>query len=333
MRDRRRCRCCGLRVVFLPFVAEGFSSFTTLSMRRRDSFSQPAQPFAFGFTLIWVPRLCALALVFLLFPATAFGSLGSSLRRQMRAAGPYSGAVVVDAGTGQRLFSWRGAVPRVLASNTKLFTTSAALARFGVDGTLTTSVVSAAPAEADGVIRGDVWLVGGGDPALRTSSIGDLADQVAAAGVTAVRGGVRGDESAFDAIRGVHDSGYYTSPWVGPLSALTLNHGYDGRHFQSSPASFAASVLRRKLKADGISPGHKALPRGAPDGATVLASVISPPMSELVRLTNKESDNFFAEMLLKDVGRDVAGVGSTASGVRYVMDYAAKAGAVVSVID
>src|SRR5436190_20519774 len=38
-------------------------------------------------------------------------------------------------------------------------------------------------------------------------------------------------------------------------------------------------------------------------------------------------------MLLKDVGRDVAGVGSTASGVVYVMDYASKAGATVSVID
>ena len=38
-----------------------------------------------------------------------------------------------------------------------------------------------------------------------------------------------------------------------------------------------------------------------PTGADVLASVDSPPMERLVRLTNKPSDNFFAEMLLKDL--------------------------------
>ncbi len=38
-----------------------------------------------------------------------------------------------------------------------------------------------------------------------------------------------------------------------------------------------------------------------PDGARVLASVDSPPMEPLIRLTNKPSDNFFAEMLLKDL--------------------------------
>jgi D-alanyl-D-alanine carboxypeptidase/D-alanyl-D-alanine-endopeptidase (penicillin-binding protein 4) len=287
-----------------------------------------------------------LALVAVLaFPAGAWASLQSSLKRQMRAAGPYSGAMVVDASTGKTLFAWKSGTSRVLASNTKLFTTATALARFGVDARFSTEVLSDVAANADGVLPGDLWLRGGGDPAFGTlayvrkhygptaSSVELLVDQLAQLGVTAVRGGVHGDESLFDTIRGVHDSGYGTSPWIGPLSALTLNHGYDGNRFQLNPASYATNVFRKTLKADGITPGHAAANSRAPSDASVIASVTSPPLSALVRLTNKDSDNFFAETLLKNIGRDASGVGTTSAGVRAVRSYASSVGARVSLID
>ena len=289
--------------------------------------------------------LClALAAVFA-FPPGAWASLSSALKRQMRATGAYSGALVVDASTGKALFAWKPSTPRVLASNAKLFTTATALARFGVDGTFSTDVLADTQINADGVLPGDLWLRGGGDPAFGTlayvrkhygptaGSVEYLVDELSSLGLTAVRGGVHGDESLFDTIRGVHDSGYGTSPWVGPLSALTLNHGYDGRRFQSNPATFAAGVLRKTLKADAISPGHPAAREPAPLDATVIASVKSPPMATLVRLTNKDSDNFFAETLLKDIGRDASGVGTTSAGVKAVRRYAASLGAKVSLID
>jgi serine-type D-Ala-D-Ala carboxypeptidase/endopeptidase (penicillin-binding protein 4) len=313
-------------------------------MRRRRPFWQPTRALGDGFTLGRVRWALALLLV-LAFPASALASLNSSLRGQMHGAGRYSGALVVDASTGKTLFSWRASTPRVLASNTKLFTTSAALARFGVGGTFQTQVLSNTPVSPDGVIKGDLWLRGGGDPAFGTlayvrkhygptaGSVEYLVDALSQLGVTAVRGGVHGDESEFDAIRGVHDSGYATSPWVGPLSALTLNHGYDGNRFQSSPATFASDILRKTLKADDITPGHAAAAEPAPADAQVLASVQSPPMSTLVQLTNKESDNFFAETLLKDIGYAASGVGSTAAGVRAVANYATRAGARVALVD
>src|SRR5205823_9286654 len=108
-------------------------------------------------------------------------------------------------------------------SNTKLFSTSAVLDRFGSDTTLTTQVVSDMPPNPDGVIAGDVWLRGGGDPAFGSAayvrrhygasagSVEALADDLYAAGITAIRGGVHGDESLFDTIRGVHDSRYGVS--------------------------------------------------------------------------------------------------------------------------
>jgi D-alanyl-D-alanine carboxypeptidase/D-alanyl-D-alanine-endopeptidase (penicillin-binding protein 4) len=281
----------------------------------------------------------------LAFPAGAWASLSSALKRQMRVSGPYSGALVVDATTGKTLFGWKSRVPRVLASNTKLFTTATALARFGVDGMFETDVLSDSQINADGVLAGDLWLRGGGDPAFGTlayvrkhygsaaGSVEYLVDQLSELGLTAVRGGVHGDESSFDTIRGVHDSGYSTSPWIGPLSALTVNHAYDGSRFQSNPATYAAGLLRKTLKADGISPGHAAAPGTAPADAEVIASVKSPPMSTLVRLTNKDSDNFFAEMLLKNVGRDASGVGTTAAGLRAVRTFASSVGAQASLVD
>jgi D-alanyl-D-alanine carboxypeptidase/D-alanyl-D-alanine-endopeptidase (penicillin-binding protein 4) len=219
------------------------------------------------------------------------------------------------------------------------------LARFGVDGTFSTDVLADTQPNSAGVLPGDLWLRGGGDPAFGTlgyvrknygpsaGSVEYLVDQLSSLGVTAVRGGVHGDESLFDTVRGVHDSGYGTSPWVGPLSALTLNHGYDGGRFQTNPANFAAGVLRKTLKADGISPGHAAAREQAPPDAQVIASVKSPPMATLVRLTNKDSDNFFAETLLKDIGRNASGVGTTSAGVKAVRSFASSVRAQVSLID
>ncbi len=276
---------------------------------------------------------------------SAQASLSSQLRHQMHAAGAYSGALVVDADSGQTLFSSRPSTPRILASNTKLFTTSTALARFGAAGRLTTQVLSDAPIGADGVLKGDLWLRGDGDPAFGTlayvrkhygasaASLELLVDKLSQAGLTAVRGAIHGDESRFDLVRGVHDSGYRTSPWVGPLSALSFNHGYDGSSFQSNPAGYVRNVFRHELKADDITPGHAAAESAAPRSATVLASVSSPPMSTLVQLTNKDSDNYFAEMLMKDIGRDASGTGTTAGGVRAVRTYAASLGAHIQLID
>src|SRR4051794_12518438 len=206
-------------------------------MARATLFSQSARGRGRGYTLIgvlptgpirrYLPAL--VVLVGLWAPAAAQGSLQSVLKHQIRAAGHYSGALVVDVDSGKTLFSWRPGTPRILASNTKLFTTATALARFGVDGQFQTQVLSNAAMSPDGILKGDLWLRGGGDPAFGTlgyvrkhygaeaGSVEYLVDQLSESGMTAVRGGIHGDESAFDTIRGVHDSGYGTSPWVGPL--------------------------------------------------------------------------------------------------------------------
>ncbi len=77
---------------------------------------------------------------------------------------------MVNATTGQPVLRYRHTTPRILASNTKLFTTAAALARYGVAGRLSTEVRGTGTLEEDGTYRGDLYLVGAGDPTFGSST-------------------------------------------------------------------------------------------------------------------------------------------------------------------
>ncbi len=275
--------------------------------------------------------------------APAFGAdraLVSKLGRYARAAGAYSGAYVVNLTDAETVFRWRAGRSRILASNTKLFTTAAALAQFGTEGTLGTEVRGVGRA-ADGVWRGDLYLHGGGDPTFGSrrftrraygtgATVEGLAAGLGKAGIERVTGRVVGDESEFDSRRGGPESGYGTSIWVGPLSALAYNRGLgdeSGSSFQTNPPQFAAARLDRALERRGISVRRRPAVGPTPAGADVLASVDSPPMSQLVRITNKPSDNFAAEMLLKGLGRQATGVGTTGAGARFAARFATELGA------
>jgi D-alanyl-D-alanine carboxypeptidase/D-alanyl-D-alanine-endopeptidase (penicillin-binding protein 4) len=284
-------------------------------------------------------------------PATAAAEdtalLKKRLTREMGYAGAWSGAYVENLTEGKPLFRWRQHSSRVLASNTKLYTTAAALARFGTEGTLATTVLGNGELDAEGVYRGSLYLRGGGDPTFGSRSfaqksygggatVQDLAVLLEETGIQRVTGRVYGDESAFDSLRGGPYSGYGVSIWVGPLSGLSFNRGLfteGGRGFQANPPAFAAARLDDALEARGVSIRLK--PRAAltPADADVLASVESPPMERLVRITNKPSDNFFAEMLLKGLARQADGTGTTAGGAQIAAGFARRLGAGARIAD
>jgi serine-type D-Ala-D-Ala carboxypeptidase/endopeptidase (penicillin-binding protein 4) len=271
------------------------------------------------------------------------------LTKQMGFAGAYASAYVVEvAGDNPGpVFGWRARRSRILASNTKLFTTSAVLARFGSEGTLGTEVLGTGELDAEGVYRGSLYLRGGGDPTFGSrrftrrsygggATVQDLAELLDEAGIRRVRGRVYGDESAFDSLRGGPDSGYGVSVWVGPLSALSYNRGLfteGGRGFQANPPAFAAARLDAALEARDIPVRLRPRAGLTPAEATVLASVDSPPVERLIRLTNKPSDNFFAEMLVKDLARQAGGVGTTARGARVATSFARGLGARPRLVD
>jgi len=272
--------------------------------------------------------------------AQSEGALPGKLRSAMRGAGASSGAYVRNADTGKAVFRFRHIRPRILASNTKLFTTSAALARFGVKGRLATEVRSSALLEPDGTLRGDLYLVGSGDPTFGSrrfarraygsgGTVEELAELLEKAGIARVTGRVFGDESRFDSRRGGPESGFRISPYVGPLSGLAYNRGLaseSGRGYQANPPAFAAARLDSALARRDIS--VRGAPRSgrAPADARVLATVQSPTMARLAAITNKPSDNFFAEMMLKALAAQAGGRGTTAAGARLTARFARRIG-------
>ena len=291
--------------------------------------------------------LTLLAVALLLPVQAAQADLKGSLTRYMRLAGSASGAYVYDISAGKQIFAWRAGTPRILASNTKLFTSAAALTRFGPDGTLGTEVLGDGQLADDGVWRGNLYLRGGGDPTFGSSTftrkfygggatVQQLAKLIDAAGIARVTGHVYGDESRHDSLRGGPDSGYGVSIWVGPLSALSYNRGLateGGSAFQTSPPAFAAARLDDALEARGIKVKGKPAARTAPGGLDVLASVDSPPMARIIKLMNKPSDNFFAEMLAKDVAMQVNGRGTTSAGAALIAGFARRLGSGAQLVD
>src|SRR4051794_15141801 len=172
--------------------------------------------------------ICLLSLLCLalLAPAAAGADLATTQRalaREMARSGAASGAYVADLDSGVPIFAYNPDVARIPASVNKLFTTSTALRRFGPDHALQTEGLADAEPAAGGVVAGNLYLRGGGDPTFGPAQVNRLARQLVAGGLLAVRGRVIGDESAWDALRGGPSSGYRTDFWVGPLSALTYN--------------------------------------------------------------------------------------------------------------
>jgi D-alanyl-D-alanine carboxypeptidase/D-alanyl-D-alanine-endopeptidase (penicillin-binding protein 4) len=104
----------------------------------------------------------------------------------------------VAIGVGRRIvYAHLGDERHVLASNEKLLTSMAALDLLGPSFRFTTSAATTSKVSG-GVLHGDLWLVGGGDPTLTYDDLVALAIAVRKQGITRVTGDVIGDTSAFD---------------------------------------------------------------------------------------------------------------------------------------
>jgi serine-type D-Ala-D-Ala carboxypeptidase/endopeptidase (penicillin-binding protein 4) len=279
-------------------------------------------------------------------PASGQG-LPERLGSILRPAGARAGAFVMDATTGGQLFASHAEDRKAPASVEKVFTTTSALRRYSINGTLDTSAVSAASVGPDGTLGGDLVLKGGGDPTFGSrafarrnyggdASVEGLAEQVRAAGVRRVQGNVIGDESAWDSFRGVPDDGLgRVDADVGPLSALSFDRDLTpgGGAYVLRPAAYAAGKLVQALRGQGIAVTGTARAGQAQTGTGTLATVSSPAMGTLVGLTNRPSDNYLAESLVKGLGAGFGGGGSTAAGADLVEQTIANDGAHPTVVD
>lgn len=225
-------------------------------------------------------------------------------------------------------------LPVIPASNQKLLIALAALDVLGPDHRFITSV--AVPPAEDGVVSGDIFLIGGGDPVLTsddfpiadddqpafsTTSLDALADAVVGAGVTRIRGTVIGDATRYD-------DEFFIAEWAsdvafveaGPYDALLANdarvRGRSG--VEDDPAEAAAREFVRLLGNRGIR-----VDNGWGSGVTstlvpVVGTVESAPLSDIIAEMLVTSDNNTAEMLVKEIGVAVSGDGTRDAGLSAV---------------
>jgi D-alanyl-D-alanine carboxypeptidase/D-alanyl-D-alanine-endopeptidase (penicillin-binding protein 4) len=254
------------------------------------------------------------------------------------ASSPADSCLVVSV-AGREVYAHNPTAPVTGASTHKLLTATGLLLALGPDARVRTEVVAADPPRA-GVVAGDLFVVGGGPADLGTPDwpemspgtrprvvhdIDDLAAAIAEAGVTRVEGSVVGDGTRYDDRRYAPTlpQRLIDQDQVGPVGALMVNDGFAGFSAArtnggtvpaADPAADAARVLTERLEARGIAVAGPPRSGAAPEGAVPVASLDSPPVSQLVAEMLTTSDNEAAEVALKEIGVATSGDGSWAAG-------------------
>lgn len=244
-------------------------------------------------------------------PMPTGAGLRAALNRALADSGLGSsvGLTIRDAGSGTHLLDVSAQVPRTPASTVKLLTATAIVSTLDPWTTFSTRAVR-------GTGPHDVILVAGGDTLLNPGTgtpsavvgragLADLADQTAraleAAGVTSIR---------------LHiDERYAPGPWYAPgWQAADVNAGLTGPVAMlglsterpvpgggafSDPVSSTATAFRMQLAGHGLTVApaidHMAVLAGAPD----LGVVRSAPLTDLVALALRDSDNALTESLAR----------------------------------
>jgi D-alanyl-D-alanine carboxypeptidase/D-alanyl-D-alanine-endopeptidase (penicillin-binding protein 4) len=272
--------------------------------------------------------LAFLACLALAPPAQAAPPLATRLAQALAVPGisaAQSGAIAIDLATGETLFARNADRPLAPASNEKLTVTYAALVELGATYRFRTALLGVG--RQDGTVwHGDVFLKGYGDPTLTSEELAGLATQLKELGITKIDGRVLADESWFDAQRTAPGwkAGFFINESP-PLSALVVDRGrYDG-HVAPQPALAAAGQLRQMLRSAGIAAGAVAAGR-APPNAYGLGQLESEPLPDVLKGMDRDSDNFTAELILKEIGAEAGTAGTTGEGARIVLRDLADAG-------
>jgi D-alanyl-D-alanine carboxypeptidase/D-alanyl-D-alanine-endopeptidase (penicillin-binding protein 4) len=238
---------------------------------------------------------------------------------------------------GRVLYRHAAKAKRIPASNQKLLMSMALLDRLGPDHVIETTI--AGESEITGELKDDLWILGRGDPTITSerrytrslpvaaTKIKHIARAIRDAGIARVQGSVIGD------------TGYFARDWFAPgwkadfpreqcplPSALTINgNTNDQGHHVADPELRAARALTRRLKKMGIRVNGPPAAGDSPPGLNRFAAVESEPIRRLLEHVNRNSANFFAEVLGKRLGVEAQGrPGTIAKGASAIEGWARR---------
>ena len=327
----------------------------------------------------------------------AVQKLSDELARWAQDGGGRAGIAVLGA-TSERLIAAAGeAVPLNPASNQKLLTAAAALARLGPQFRYITGVYGTIQAGT----AASLVLRGHGDPSLTSADLWRLGVELVGLGLRRVSGSILVDQSRFD--QSFVPPGFEQQPneWAAfraPVAALSVDEnalvlnvaparagepaavwfepsGYAvvsgavsteaqgrgngvrfsvergrggrlratiGGHIAAGlpamrfsrrvddPRLVAGWALKHVLTRLGVAVGGDVAEGGAGE-RNELALHRSEPLGKLLHALGKDSNNFYAEMLLKTLGAEVKGSpGTSAAGAQVVLDWLKQVGALAA---
>jgi D-alanyl-D-alanine carboxypeptidase/D-alanyl-D-alanine-endopeptidase (penicillin-binding protein 4) len=223
---------------------------------------------------------------------------------------------------------------RTPASNEKLMLSMALFDLLGPHFRIKTRAM--ARRVANGTVKGDLWILGGGDPSLTekqphfwgpltSPTLQNLARRIRSLGIEVIRGRVRGATDLF-----AHDfdapgwAPFVPRSYVELAAGLSLNGNF---HVKGIPERAAARAITRQLSLSGIDVEEPAGAGKAPSGLEQVAQVRSERLSELVAYMDQSSNNFYAEMLGKLLGTYTYGPpGTIRKGARAITAWAGTHG-------
>jgi D-alanyl-D-alanine carboxypeptidase/D-alanyl-D-alanine-endopeptidase (penicillin-binding protein 4) len=217
--------------------------------------------------------------------------------------------------------------PRTPASNEKLLLAMASLETFGPDHRIITR--AAAEAFEAGVVRGDLWILGRGDPMIDRRSLRTLAGRLVEAGVERVSGSVIGATTYFRRDWFAPGWNEVARDYVNRPTALTFEGNHD-RHPERQAAVALTRLLERRSVRVAEAPGTGA----PPQDLQVLAEIASKDMQTLLAAMLRPSWNFAAEVLGKGLGAEVRGApGTIAKGAATIEAWAGDRGVEITAFD
>ncbi len=203
---------------------------------------------------------------------------------------------VVHADYNKNLFEYKPEEPMIPASITKLVICAAAFTLLGQDYNIPTVIYTDDNNFSDGIINGNIYIKGFGDPDFNSSDVKSLSDHLLKLKIREITGNIVADESYFD-------SDYYTlqndfSGDTGPsywpyVSGLCLDKG--------KSASYAGSLLSSLLTSGGVTLGGSVIAGVTPKGSKEVVR-ISHSLFDVLANMCKESDNHSAITIFKLVG-------------------------------
>jgi serine-type D-Ala-D-Ala carboxypeptidase/endopeptidase (penicillin-binding protein 4) len=234
--------------------------------------------------------------------------------------------VVLDAG-GRVLYGDRFDRAVAPASVQKLIVASSALDALGSDYRYVTLFVAQAPPER-GMLEGDLWLAGSGDPSLQSSDVRNGIAVLSGSGLRRIAGGLVVDATA---LRGPSFNRYWSAQddgqeYATPISAVSLRDDSLAANQSHDVARYVAVQTQTMLAAHGIRLGRSAALGAAPLDAVVLWDHKSAPLPALEAHMLFVSDNHYAEQLLRTIGAEVSGRSDDEGGVAAERLFLAKRG-------